>query len=114
MRTIRLNHRVTIQQRAVSQDTSGGAVETWTDFVASEPANVAPLAGREYYAAQQVNADTAYRITVRYRPDKIYSRLHRVVWEGHILDIESVIERNAGGRLVDLMCRERIPQGFRI
>lgn len=109
-----LRHRIKVEQATVSKATDGGGVNSWATFVEDEPAAVVPLKGREFFAAQQINADAPYKIVVRYRPDKIYAPLTmRVIWEGRILDIEAVAEQEARGRLVELMCRERAPSGYR-
>lgn len=109
-----LRHRVTIQDRAVSLADDGSEVITWVDVAADEPAAVVPQRGNEYYASAQINADLAYKVVVRFRPDVNYTSHMRIVWESRLLDIEAPLEVGGRGRLVELMCRERDPQGFRI
>lgn len=108
-----LRHRVTIKERITTGDADNGPVYDFVDYVTDEPAAVVPQRGREYYAASQLGADTAYLVVVRYRPDKTYTQTMIIEWEGHVLTIEAVLEQEARGRLVDLMCRERVPEGFR-
>lgn len=108
-----LRHRVTIQRKIVGRAADGGQAVEWHDVVNDEPAAVVPLRGTQYFAASQVNTDVAYKIVVRYREDSFYTANMRVKWMGHILDIEAALEQEGRARLVELMCRERLPEGFR-
>lgn len=64
----KLKHRLLIQQRATSQDSVGGQLETWTG-VATVWAGIEPLNGRELLAAAAVQSELSHRITIRYRSD---------------------------------------------
>jgi len=68
VRAGRLRHQVTLQKPVTNQDTYGQDVATWTD-VATVWAGVEPLKGREFYDAQQVNAELSVRVVIRYRSD---------------------------------------------
>ncbi len=77
----RLRHRVTIEQLATTRDEFGGVVESW-GTVAIVPAEVWPLSGREFVAAQAEQAGVTTRITVRYQagiePAMRVARIQRV------------------------------------
>lgn len=98
-------HRVTLQQRAADQDEAGQPVDTWKD-VATVWGAVEPLRGREYFAAAQVQAEVTTRIRIRYcrgiRPDM------RVLYDGRLFNILSVIDPEERHRELQLMCREVI------
>lgn len=66
MRIGAMRHRVTLQRPSAELDSRGQPVE-WMD-VATVWAAVEPLRGREFWAAQQVNAEQTVRIRIRYRP----------------------------------------------
>ena len=68
MRTGDLNRRIAFQVRAATKDSFGQQVTTWSTLLASVPANIAALAGRELLAAQAANAEVTHEITVRYHP----------------------------------------------
>lgn len=61
-----LTRRITLQQRATTQDTFGGQSITWTD-VATVWAAVEPLTGRELLSAQAVQSTVSHQITIRYQ-----------------------------------------------
>lgn len=100
----KLRHRIVIEQPTKTRDPYGAEVETWTPF-ATVWAAVEPLRGREFFAAQQVNAEVTHRVTLRYIPGVI--RAMRVTFKGRILDMVSppinVDERN---QELQLMCVE--------
>jgi len=100
-----LRHRVMFQQNnGTSTDTEGIPVENWADVFAVW-ARVRDLSGREYFAAQQVQAEVTTEITIRYR-EGLNSNM-RVKYGTRIFDIKSIIpdERKTELRL---MCKEVI------
>ena len=103
MRAGELRHRVTIQQKIVTRDTFGGEVVTWAD-VATVWAAVEPLRGREFLDAKQIQAETAYRVRMRYRSDVDTDM--RIVWDSRTLEITAVLDVDGRGRELELMCRE--------
>lgn len=99
----RFRHRVTIQQKGKVQDEYGQEREDWMD-VATVWAAVEPLRGREYFEAHQVQAEVTTRIRIRYRPGVRPDM--RVVYNGRIFNIQSVIDPEERHRELQLMCRE--------
>lgn len=63
MKAGQLDRLITIEQPVDVQGVAGGATETWSTFQ-QVWSQVLPLRGREYFAAQQVNAevDATFRI----------------------------------------------------
>ena len=65
----RLRHRVDIQNFATTQDSNTGAVtDAWTDYDTDVPAEIWPMSGREFVAAQSIQAGVSTKITIRYQP----------------------------------------------
>jgi len=62
----RLDRRVTIQRKTVTQDESGQEIATWTAIAHRRPAFVAPVRGEERFAAQQVIARQQTTFTMRW------------------------------------------------
>lgn len=92
MRSGELDRLITIEQATESTDAYGAPTLTWDPPANSWQvwAQVKPIRGQEYFAAQQVNArvDTTFRI--RYRSD-ITTKM-RISYGGEYYDIQSIIE----------------------
>lgn len=107
MRAGELRHRVTIQylppedQRA--RDPFGSVIEEWIDY-ATVWAAVEPLSGREYFSAQQMNAEVTTNIRIRYLSGVTPSM--RVKWGERLYNIQSVINVRERNRELHLMCKE--------
>ena len=64
----RLRHRITIEQPTETQDATTGAVTvTWAPLWVNVPAEIVPRSGREFLAAQQMQAEVSTLITFRWR-----------------------------------------------
>lgn len=98
-----LRHRVTIQQRAATQDGFGEPSDTWTD-IATVWANVQPLRGEERFTAQQMQAAIDHKVTMRYRAP--LSAQNRLMFGARILDIESVVNIDERNRTLEVFCKE--------
>lgn len=99
-------HTVTIENFTVMQDEYGEEIKTWETF-ATLPARVEPLQGDERWNAQQFHAEVTHRVTVRWLAGVLPTM--RVVHDGRILEIESVINPDERNEIVELMCIERVP-----
>lgn len=99
----RLRHRVTIEKLTVGRDSIGGVTEVWSPF-ATRWAEVAPLRGREFFAAEQVNAEVSHRVTLRFLPGVVAKM--RVNFGGRILTIEAALNIEERNRELQLMCLE--------
>lgn len=104
----RLRERITIQQPARVADAHGQMVETWTTF-ATVWAAIEPLQGREFFSAQQENAETKTRIRIRYREGVMPDM--RVVYDSRYYNIRSVINPREHDREMQLMCTEGVNLG---
>jgi SPP1 family predicted phage head-tail adaptor len=103
MNIARLNRRITLQRRESVKDDEGIVTEGWAD-VAAVWAAVEPLRGREYFTAAAVNQENTVRFRMRYRPG-VTSEM-RVLYDGRIYDINSVIDVNESHQEIQLMCEE--------
>lgn len=101
----KLRHRITLQERVASKDSFGAEMETWKD-ISTVWAMVEPLSGREYFAAQQVNAEVTTKVTIRYI--KSIKPEMRVVFEDRVFDILSVICVDERKVEMQLMCKENV------
>lgn len=104
----RLRHRVTIEQRTQTRDEWGGVVETW-ETVAIVPAEVWPLSGREFVAAQATQAGVTTRITIRYQAG--IEPAMRVTHDGAIYNIRAVLPDPTLRRHLTLMCETGVGNG---
>lgn len=100
----KLRHRVDLQRVAVTRDTHGDQVKTWTTL-ATVWASIEPLSGREFLSASQVMADVTARIKIRGGID--LTPKDRVVFGSRVFDIRHVIDWGSRGVETHLMCTER-------
>ena len=108
-----LGQRITLQQRSVAQDATGGQLATWAD-VATVWAEVTPLSGRELIAAQAVASETSHQITMRWQPafadPKTVAAL-RVVMNGRLFNIKASINDDERNRTLMLLVAEGVNDG---
>ena len=111
MRAGALTQRVTIERMDYRRDEDGNAVQDphtgevrydWLPL-ATVWASVEPLTGREFIAAMAVQAETTARIRMRYRP--YLTAQDRVVHDGQVYEIETVIDVKSAAREMHLMCK---------
>lgn len=119
----KLRHRVNIQAKSPSQDDYGEPIDEWVNVWENVPAQIEDLSGREYWAAQQIQAEINTEITIRWR--KGITAMHRIVHqtsdqramsppEMTIYDIASPpVVDETGRREIKLMCINRSNAGFR-
>lgn len=75
-------------------------------------AAVEPINGREYFTAQQINAETKVRIRIRYGSEiSALSQDWRVTYDGKTYDIQSIIHPQEIKQEVILMCGEGVNLG---
>lgn len=105
----RLRHRVTLQQIATTRDSDGAVIEAWTDVADDLAAEVYPLSGREFVAAQAVQAGVSTRITIRYRAGVVAKM--RVLHDGAAYNIKTVLPDPTLRRHLTLMCETGVNDG---
>lgn len=88
MRAGRLNQRITIERVTETRGASGGITRAWATF-ATVWGRVMPLRGREFYAAQAVQAETDVKVEIR-TLEGITEKMRAVV-AGQVYDIRAVL-----------------------
>ncbi len=102
----KLRHRVTVQQMTETRDTTGEVIETWTD-VATRWAYVEPMRSSEKDKRGIEAVENTYKVTLRYQAGLV-TTARRLVYNGQLLDIESVINVNEANTTYEVTCRGRI------
>lgn len=100
-------HKITIQSATESADSYGGTTQTWATYTTCW-ACIEPLSGREFFSAQQVNAELTSKITVGYdSKTSVVTQKMRITYNGRTFRIVAppinIEERN---REILLMCSE--------
>ena len=103
-----LRHWLTFEKPPVSptRDTTGAEVEAWEPVV-SVWGSIEPLVGREYVAAQQVNAELSHRIRVRYHPD--FTPTMRILYGTREFNIISLLNREERNVELEIYATEKVP-----
>lgn len=68
MRTEEFKHKITFQKLSITTNENGFEVEEWQDFITCW-AKVENLRGREFFAAEAVQAEKTVKFTIRYLQD---------------------------------------------
>ena len=100
-----LRHRLTIERKSITQNELGDPVESWSTF-AQRWASVEPLRGREFFDAQQVNAEITVRFRLRYT-EGVAPEM-RVNFDGRLFDVRAVVNVDERKAELILMCSERV------
>lgn len=104
----RMRWRVQIQRFTESIDAYRQRQKTWST-VATRWAEIVTLSGRELTSAQQRQAQTTHRVTLRHLgAEGSITPKDKVVFRGrefHVLWIDNVDERN---RQLDVYCEEKL------
>lgn len=91
MRAGRLRHRIKIQSKTLIQDPDTGAMDdNWIDIVGFEnvPAEVTSLSGKEFTAAQAIQAQYDARILIRHCD---IDTSNRILYDGQVFNITAVL-----------------------
>lgn len=110
-KSCQLKHIIEIQTPptdAQQQDSYGQPITTWPLYRRAR-AFIEPLNGRELFAAQQVNAETTTRMTIRYFAG-LDPRM-RIVHEGVIYNIHSIIDPEMRHAWLVIMCGSGVNLG---
>lgn len=104
MRAGDLKHLVEIQRYTQTTNDYGEVISDWYT-VTTRRASVSPISGKEYFASKQVNAETTHRVYMRYTDIKTSDRL---VYDGRIFNIESVMNHKERNVSLEIICTEQI------
>jgi len=108
MRAGTLRHQVVIQTPTETQDSQGQPIKSWGTF-ATVQAAVLPLKGREFFDAQQINAETSTKIIIRYIPG--VTQKMRVSYDSKLYNIQAISNVGERDRQIELMCGEGVNDG---
>lgn len=109
MKAGKLRHWGSIEALVTTQDTTTGATrEAWVPFCHAW-ASINPLSGREYIAAQAVQAGVNTRIVLRHR-DGVKPSM-RFNYRGTLYDIRAVLPDPTLKRHINLMCESGVNDG---
>ena len=97
-----LDQRVTVERYTSTEDELGQPIQSWAPLFTCWAA-VEPLTGREYLAAQAAVSEVTARIRMRFRP--WMTAQDRVIHNGTIYQIESLIDVRSENRELVLMCK---------
>lgn len=120
MQSGRYRHQVSLLRRVDNQGQSGQVEHTYEPF-AHPLARIAPVSGREFFAASQVQSEVTTRISIRWRGDVdetcrvMHVTNHSVSPnEFDLYDILAALpDEKTGRRELVLMCRKVPAEGWR-
>lgn len=101
-----MRERVTPQSKSVTRNSIGEEVVTWSDLVTSTSdhsvwAEVIPLHGREFFAANSEQYACDIRIRIRHLPS--LQREHRMLWRSEPYDITQIIDLDARKETMEIL-----------
>ena len=102
MKAGQLDQRVSVERLVEGYDELGQPINDWLPIVTTW-AEVSPLVGREYIAAQAAVSEVTAKIRMRFRP--WMTSQDRVVHNGTVYQIQSVIDVRSENRELHLMCK---------
>lgn len=109
MRSGKLRHRVTFQEKTATADEYGGQVVTWADIATNIAASINPLSMRELMAAQAVQNEGQFRIVTRYVSGVVPSM--RIVFGERVFNIVSVLNYGERNTELQFLCSEGLAKG---
>jgi SPP1 family predicted phage head-tail adaptor len=98
-----MRERVTIQKPVEQQSAFGETTLDWVDE-ATVYASVMGVRASDYFAAQQAGVLVTHRIRIRFFPTITHE--HRLIWRGRVMEISSVLEREARS-IHEILAREK-------
>jgi SPP1 family predicted phage head-tail adaptor len=105
MRAGKMDRLATLKHRELSRNAHGEQVPTYTDY-AEVWAEKLDLRGREFFSAQQTNAESTVKFRIRHRTDMVLT--DRIVCEGNTYDIQQIAEIGRRDGL-ELIATARVP-----
>ncbi len=100
-----LRHPVHAEAPATATGSYGDTrARTWNDITGVFWARVAPLTGREFFAAQQVSSNITTKVTFRERSDLAPNM--RIIHGSRILSIKAILPPVHSGAPMVALCEE--------
>ena len=104
MKIGQLRHRITVQQLSKARNSMGEEEPGWTNF-ATRWASIEPISGREYFTAQQVNAEITHRVRMRYL--KGMENTMRFLYGTRIFQVKVIMNAEERNRELEILCTEK-------
>jgi len=104
MKAEKLNKRITIQLKTISQDDELAVIETWSDLI-SVWAAVIPTNGKEFYRLSSINSEIESAFIIRFDSNCKITPHHRLIFNDNTFEIISVINENEQNRWMTLTCK---------
>jgi len=104
MRAGDLKQQVEIQRYIETTNDFGETIADWFTLSVRR-ASISPISGKEYFASKQVNAEVTHRVYMRYTDVQAKDRL---VYQGRIFNIESVLNLRERNVSLEIICTEQI------
>ena len=109
MRSPALKQKVYVQTETTANELAGGTINQWTT-VETQDADITPLRGREYEAAQQVQSGITHKIRTRMlratnAPATTAMRLV-TKFDSRVFHVQSVLNIGERNRWLEWMCEE--------
>ena len=98
----RLRHQIVIEQKTTTLDAYGGNSAAWTTF-APVRAGVEPVSGSEMIKSGANIAEGIVKFPIRYLAG--VTEQMRVVYDGRVYDIQSIVNAKTRDRMLELMCK---------
>lgn len=108
MRAGMLTRRLTFQIKKETRNASGEVIVAWVDDCICW-GSVTPIRGREYMAAQQMQAAVSHRVKIRYRTLSDGTKINpncRISYDSRYFNIQSVIDLNDSHVDLEIMATE--------
>lgn len=101
----RLNKKISIKKE-VSISDGGGGQKTDYELIANTWASINTLSGREFWQAQQMQAEVSHKVTIRYR--KEIERTQVVFYGERKFDIQYIFNPEEANLKLEMYCLERV------
>ena len=101
-----MNQLMSFERRDPETGATGQPVDTWKVFTQAW-ASVAPISGREYFAASGQRATITHKIRMRFGPEVIKPK-DRARVGARLFDIVSILNDNELNRMYTLMVIENV------
>lgn len=106
----RLRHRIDLQIKSTTVDSNyGGETDSWSNLATSVAAEILPLSGREFVAAQAIQSGVTSKVTIRYRNG--LTAAMRIVHGSDIYDIKAVLPDPTLSRHITFLCEVGVNNG---
>lgn len=104
LRAGQLRHSVGIYNRITIRNSYGASKRQWSLY-ATRRADVRTLTGRALFFAAQQNESVTHLVIMRGASLPDLTSKSRLKWQGKTLEVESVIDEDGRGNVLELSCK---------